>query len=289
MKLIVNADDFGLCREVNRAVQQAHRHGILTSASLMVTGSAATEAIEIAKDNPGLRVGLHIVLGCGRSALKAEQIPHLVDCQGAFPRSAFRVGLRYWFDRAAKDELARELRAQFELFAASGLPLSHVDGHMDLHVHPTVFDLLVPLLREFKAGGFRLPQEPLWAALHAGSIRAISRTPASAILWILSRRCERRLAQCKLAMPRRSYGLLHSGSMSEQYLLSLLPRINHESAEIYFHPTTAERVEQFGPNPGDLAALLSPAVRRVIDQRGMELTTYAGIHRLPETQWAHGC
>jgi hopanoid biosynthesis associated protein HpnK len=144
LKLIITADDFGRSHEINRAVLEAHTRGILTSASLMVTGDAFDEAVDMARRTPSLAVGLHLVLVDGKAALPAETIPHLVDERGMFPNAPARLGFRYFFGRGARRELAAEIAAQFERFAATHLPLAHVDGHQHLHVHPAVFPLLVP-------------------------------------------------------------------------------------------------------------------------------------------------
>ncbi len=68
-QLIVTADDFGADEAVNEAVERAHVDGILTAASLMVSGDAAADAVERARRLPKLGVGLHIVLVEGRPAL----------------------------------------------------------------------------------------------------------------------------------------------------------------------------------------------------------------------------
>src|SRR5580700_2135827 len=93
-RLIVNADDFGRSESINRAVLRAHREGILTSASLMVNEPSAGPAIQMARENPKLGVGLHLALVCGASALPPEQIPHLVDGRGQFSDSAVAAGMR---------------------------------------------------------------------------------------------------------------------------------------------------------------------------------------------------
>ncbi|MBC7293777.1 MAG: ChbG/HpnK family deacetylase, partial [Thermoleophilia bacterium] len=95
VRLVVNADDFGRSRAINTAVLEAHREGILTSASLMVTAPAAADAVRIAQANPNLAVGLHLVVLGGRSALPPQEIPHLVNSAGLFSRNAFWAGLRY--------------------------------------------------------------------------------------------------------------------------------------------------------------------------------------------------
>ena len=65
-RLIVTADDFGRSASINQAVEQAHRDGVLTCASLMVNGVCFDQAVQIAKRNPNLGVGLHLTLVCGR-------------------------------------------------------------------------------------------------------------------------------------------------------------------------------------------------------------------------------
>jgi len=83
-KLIVTGDDFGLAVPVNEAIEEAHRRGILTTASLMVGAGAAADAVERARQLPTLRVGLHLVLVEGRPVLPPREIPDLVDGRGEF-------------------------------------------------------------------------------------------------------------------------------------------------------------------------------------------------------------
>lgn len=99
----------------------------------MVTGEAFDQAVELAKANPSLAIGLHLVLCCGRSVLPPDQIPHLVNEHGEFSNDPTAAGLRYQFNGAAQREVALEIRAQLEKFRQTGLPLSHVDGHLHLH------------------------------------------------------------------------------------------------------------------------------------------------------------
>jgi hopanoid biosynthesis associated protein HpnK len=275
--LIVNADDFGRSPGINAATIRAHREGVLTSASLMVTGEALDEAVALARETPSLAVGLHLVTVGGPAVLPAYEIPHLVDNKGCFPNDPFRSGVRYFFSTAARRELGQELAAQFERFAATGIPLSHVDGHLNMHVHPTIFDLLLPLAEAYEAHGLRLPRDDLWLSL--GYDR---RRPGTKVLWaivfgLLSRRCLDRLRDRRLAVAHRVYGLMQSGHMQESYVIGLLRSLRVPTAEIYFHPDLDARGEVLGPNPGDLATLLSPSIRQVIREHGMRLATYATL------------
>lgn len=277
MQIILNADDFGRSSGVNRAVWRAHREGVLTSASLMVTGEAVEEAVALAREMPALAVGLHVVVVNGRPALPPGEIPHLLGEHGHFLKDPLRAGLRYYLDRKTRAELAGELAAQFERFAATGLPLSHVDGHMNMHLHPTVFDLLLPLAEAHGARGIRLPRDDLWLSLRHDRQRAATKVVWALLLDLLCRWCRRRLRGHRLVAAQRVYGLLQTGRMREAYVLQVLRRLNVPAAELYFHPTMGVEDEPFGPNRGDLATLLSPAVRRVMRERGLRPATYAEL------------
>src|SRR5579859_696234 len=113
-RLIVNADDFGQSRSINEAVIQAHREGILTTASLMVNEPAFAEAVALAKANPRLGVGLHLTLSHGHSALPPEKIPGLVNQRGEFGNGPVANGFRYFLARDLREQLRGELQAQFD-------------------------------------------------------------------------------------------------------------------------------------------------------------------------------
>jgi hopanoid biosynthesis associated protein HpnK len=277
VQIIMNADDFGDSAAINTAIIQAHRQGVLTSASLMVTGPAAAEAVALARQAPDLAVGLHLVVACGKSALPPDRIPHLVDHEGFFPNDPLRAGLRYYFSRSAQAELAAELEAQFERFAATGLGLSHVDGHLHMHLHPTVLRLLLPLAKQYGARGLRLPRDDLWFSIAHERQRAAVKAVWAIVFGLLARYCMRQLDGHPLAVAHRVYGLMQTGQMNERYVLEVLRKLQVPTVELYFHPSTHTEDGASGPNPSDLATLLSPAVRSVIQERGLCLATYPAL------------
>src|SRR5579862_3204432 len=137
--LIITADDFGLSIPVNEAVEEAHRKGVLTCASLVVAGEAAEDAVRRAKKMPNLGVGLHLAMLDAPSAMPAAEIPDLVEADGSGLASRpFATGSRIALDRKVREQAKAEARAQFELFRKTGLPLDHVDGHWHFHQHPTL-------------------------------------------------------------------------------------------------------------------------------------------------------
>ncbi|OUL33793.1 hopanoid biosynthesis associated protein HpnK [Nostoc sp. T09] len=283
---IINGDDFGFSVGVNQAIIQAYEQGVLTSTSLMVTGDAAEEAIAWARTHPNLAVGLHLVLVCGRSVLPPSQIPHLVDSKGNFSDSPLVAGLRYQFHPAAREELRQEIRAQLEKFRASGLSLSHVDGHLHLHAHPVVLRLLVELAQEFDIRVIRLPSEELEKTLKLDRRNLITKLVWSGVFGGLRRYGEGLLASQDIKFAERVYGLLQTGSMTEQYLLGLIPQIQADLVEIYSHPAVITLGEPLngpsGSGAAELSALLSNKVRDTIIQSGFELTNYNKVRWLKE-------
>lgn len=279
-KIILSADDFGRSSGINEAVIRAHREGVLTSASLMVAGDAVEEAVTLAQQTPTLAVGLHLVVTGGRATLSPGEIPHLVDSSGHFSNDPVQIGLRYFLSRTVQEELAREIAAQFERFAATRLPLSHVDGHLHMHVHPTVFNLLLPLAEQYGARGLRLPRDDFWFALGYDRRYAGTKVGWAISFGLLCRWCLGRLRNHRLVVTHRVYGLMQTGQMQEAYVINLLRRLEVPTAELYFHPSTEPAGEFLGPNPGDLATLLSPAVRQVIQGRGLRLATYPTLNQV---------
>lgn len=281
LPLIVNGDDFGYSASVNRAIIQAHCEGVLTSASLMVNERAAADAVRLAREHPGLAVGLHLTLVLGRAALPPAEIPHIVDVHGNFTDSSFRAGLNYYFSRAARREMRCEMRAQFERFAATGLPFSHVDGHTHLHMHPTVFDALLELCEEFGVRRVRIVKDRLLLNLKLDHRNLPIKLVWGAVFNLLGKHCERKLRGRDFIYPTRVYGLLQTGRMSEEYLLRLIPLIEKASSEIYAHPLAPDADEEARrANPGgvdELKALTSVRVKEALRAAGFEPATYADL------------
>jgi hopanoid biosynthesis associated protein HpnK len=275
-RLVVCADDFGRDVAINEAVEQAHRDGILTVASLMVGEPAVADAVARAKRLPMLGVGLHLVLADGAPVLPASAVPALVGADGKFDPNMVRAGFRFYFSPAARRQLAAEIRAQFEAFRATGLPLDHVNGHKHIHVHPTVARLIVEIGREFGMRAVRLPYEPtatLRRVAPAERRGAVSWSPVVAAL-------RRRLDRAGLVRNDQVFGIAWSGAMTEDRLVALLPHLPDGVSEVYGHPACG--AVYFAPgyrHAEELAALESPRVRERVAALGLPLVRYADLTR----------
>ncbi|HZT02359.1 MAG TPA: hopanoid biosynthesis-associated protein HpnK [Steroidobacteraceae bacterium] len=265
--LIVTADDFGLHEAVNRAVEHAARDGALTAASLMVGAPAAADAVRRARGLAGLSVGLHLVLADGWSVLPPHRIPALVDAQGRFGNNMVRDGVRFFALPAVRRQLEAEIRAQFQAFAETGLPLDHVNAHKHFHLHPTLLEMLLRIGSDFGIPAVRLPREPQWIARRAGG--AIAGPAVAGLLapWLAIMR--RRLRAAGIAHNDYICGLSDSGSMHEARLLEILGRLPEGVTEIYLHPAVesgaaiAASMSAYR-HADELAALVSPRVRAAI-------------------------
>ena len=269
-RLIVNADDFGLSQSVNEAVIRAHRDGILTSASLMVNEPGCGEAVKLAKENPRLGVGLHLTLLMGRSALSPQKIPGLVNSRGEFSNNPVGVGMGYFFKRGLRDQLRSEIRAQFEKFHATGLPLDHVNGHLHLHLHPTIFRILMEDAEKLGIKRMRLTRDCLARSRRMAGGHWFYRVSHAVIYeWLSGRACEP-LRRRGIKHAQITFGLLQNARVDEEYILKLLPELPPGDSELYSHPSLDEFKHEFD-------ALVRPHVKELVKKLGIELIRYQDL------------
>jgi len=264
-RLIVTADDFGRCLPINEAVEDAHRNGILTAASLMVGGDALDDAISRAKANPTLAVGLHATLVDGKPVLPPARIPDLLEADGRFTSRVVAIGARIYFDRKVQAQVRAELRAQFEAYAAAGLPLRHVDSHHHYHLHPTVFAILLELAVEFGAPSIRIPYEPPLASWKARGDRFGHRMMTGLFHWRATHRMRKAAEKAGLATNDRVFGFADSGRMDAAAVADFLDQLPDGVTELYCHPATRRWEDH--PMPEDYLvveeykALIDPGVK----------------------------
>ncbi|HEY3918360.1 MAG TPA: hopanoid biosynthesis-associated protein HpnK [Stellaceae bacterium] len=272
-RLIVTADDFGLTIPVNEAVEEGHRHGILTAASLMVRGEAAADAVARANRLPKLGIGLHLVLVDGVPALPPEQIPDLVGGDGRFSTNVLAQGVRIFCLPSARRQLAAEMRAQLEAFRATGLALDHVNAHHHFHLHPTIQQELLRLAPEFGIRAVRLPLEP-------------PRASGRRFAWLggllearHARRLKRRLDAAGIRRNDWIFGLADSGAMTPARVRRYLEQLPDGVSEIYFHPAT-QRPSVWPESyrcRDEYEALIDPEAVAVIARRGIDMIPFAAL------------
>jgi chitin disaccharide deacetylase len=269
-RLIVNADDFGRSHPINQAVIRAHREGILTTASLMVNESGFDEAVKLAKENPKLGVGLHLVLLQGHSSLPPEKIPGLVNSRGEFPNCPVGVGMKYFLRRDLREQLCAEIHAQFDKFHSTGLTLDHVNGHLHLHLHPVIFKILMEDSEKLGIRHLRLTRDCFSRSRRISNGHLLYKISHGAIFEFLSNRARKTLEQKKIRHAQITFGLLQNARVDEEYILKLLPELPPGDSELYSHPSLGEFKHEFD-------ALISPRVKEQINKLGIELIRYQDL------------
>lgn len=275
--LIVNADDFGLSPAVNGGVERAHREGILTSATVLVNSPFFSEAVAIARRNPGLGVGVHLNLVRGPALSPREAAGELTDASG---------NMRYfrWRRMTGPFLLAaeREYRLQIEKALTAGLALTHVDFEKHHAWRPELYAAACRAAARFGVPCVRRWHEPVWLAVNRLGWPGLRRAAQAAVLrtaTLFTRPIVGRRA------PDYFFGQTHIGAMDEKVWLRLLDVMPQGFVEVMTHPGEGlDMPEGMGSSwLGDvqrrleLSALLSPAVRRKIEEKGIVLANFEAI------------
>ena len=283
VRLIVNGDDFGASPAVNEAVIRAHRQGILTACSLMVSGPAFDDAVRLAKANENLAVGIHLVAVMGRSVLPHSEIPSLVDTNGNFPSDPALAGLRYFFSRRSRREIFRELQAQFEKFASTGLPFSHIDSHLHLHVHPVLFEAAVELGEHYGVKRMRIPLDDYGLSSRFDGGGTFAGAAMAAIFRLLAARMKKRLHERGFTWARR--GLRSFSQRAHEAKITSISSWTiwgkKRTRFISIPQPAAPRGNRYRHPPprssGEYEILVDPGVLSHVKKLGIELTHYRGI------------
>ena len=249
----------------------------------MVGAPAATSAVELARRLPRLAVGLHLALVDAKPVLPASAVPDLVDGHGRFRQNMALAGAAMFFLPHVQRQMRAEIRAQFEAFRATGLPLDHVNAHKHFHLHPSILSTILALAKEFGVRNVRMPLEP--SAVLAKIDGARPDFGAAALnRW--ARVQGTRLRGAGIAAPDQVFGLAWSGAMTLSRLQGLIAHLPGGVTEIYAHPATSSGF--LGAAPGyryeqELAALISSDLRRQIAAAGIQHGGFADAPRQRET------
>jgi chitin disaccharide deacetylase len=275
-QLIVNADDFGLTTGVNRGILRAFKDGIVTSASLLVTGSAFEDAVALARLNPELEVGLHLALVEERAVLGGEALPTLVDETGRLPRTSGEFFRRAFLGRINWDEVEREIAAQIARFQKTGLRFSHLNSHQHLHMFPPVFQIVRRLTRRMDNVWIRNPAGPWRKAPGVRMGRWLQRLGLNLTCLATRGLHDPPLQQ----MPDGMYGFEVGGRLTRSALEQILRKIPDGLYELICHPgeddaDTRTQYSHWGYRwAEELEALTVRETRVVLQEQGIVLTSF---------------
>jgi hopanoid biosynthesis associated protein HpnK len=284
-RLIINADDFGLTAGVNRAIVEAHEHGIVTSATLMANGQAFEEAIGLAQSRPRLGVGCHIVLVDGAPLLDKTRINTLVDPARNAGGPRFREGIGKFgalalLGRLAADEIEAEATAQIRKLQSAGIPVTHLDSHKHTHLFPRI---LRPLLRAAKSCGVRAirnPFERIQGSQLAASPGLWRRWTEVGILRSLARQFREAVQQAGISTPDGTLAIVATGALNQRLLRLMVENLPDGTWELVCHPgyndvdLQAVRTRLRESREQELRLLTSPSTRDLLKANGVEAISF---------------
>jgi hopanoid biosynthesis associated protein HpnK len=285
-RLIVNADDFGFTTGVNRAITEAHIHGIVTSSTLMATGRAFDDAVRLAATLPRLSVGCHVLLIDGEPVLEAQRLPSIARPYSGGAR--FRDGLKSFAARALlgrlnPEEIELEATAQIRKLQSAGIPVSHIDTHKHTHLFPAV---LRPLLRAARVCGVHAvrnpfgPRKPLKSSELLTRPGLWTRYAEVRILRGLAAKFRDTAKREGLVTPDGTFGIVVTGALDEKLFRGIAAIIPEGTWEFVCHPgyndddlqSAKTRLRQ--SRETELRVLTIPEARQLLLDQGIELLSY---------------
>jgi predicted glycoside hydrolase/deacetylase ChbG (UPF0249 family) len=288
-RLIVNADDFGTSVGTTDGIIDAHKNGVVTSTSLLVTTPAFSHAVALARENPKLGIGLHFSLTAGRPCSPIDRIPSLVDANGFLCQSFSGLFGKLMF-RSSEDLITQikcELNAQLGRIRDAGLRIDHINSERHVHLIPPIFHIMVEAAREWKIPYVRLVRDAGWPYVGLSNMGHCVGTGGflkSLLLGALSTHCFKELPP-DVRVTDHYATLLFTGRM-DLVLSDIFKNPPAGVTEVAVHPAFVAKAEAHTGNGSLERYLSSPnrerelqACRRPFSTQSAELVRFSDVTR----------
>ena len=284
-RLIINADDLGLTRGVNRAIFESNQNGVVTSATLMANAGAFTDAVSSLRSHADSKfsVGCHLVLVDGEPLSPASQVPSLTLGTREFRRGVGELALAARTKKLSPPEIEAEATAQFKKLSFAGVSLSHFDTHKHAHMFP---EILEPALRAARSCGIPSvrnpfePARPLPLPFLARYRQLLKRYFQVRLLRTMRSKWLRLVRDSGLKTPDGSFGVITTGDVDTTLIRVLLENMPEGTWELVCHPGYNDadlgkiRTRLRDSRDNELAILTSPDTRSLIQSLDIELISY---------------
>lgn len=278
-KMIINADDFGLCEGVNRAIAKAHSTGVLTSATIMANMPASNEAIELAKKTPTLGVGIHLNVADGKPVSSDSAVEPLLDDSGEFKYSAYKLAFKTLISKKILKAIEVELAAQIASVIDRGIKPTHLDSHKHFHCFPPVYRIVCSLAADFGIGAVRWPWEP--ATVCFGDWPKVDfkdkmRAFLARQMAINCQKLDNRFIKNDVF-----FGIAHTGRIDDAFWSEISRTQFVGVAEVMTHPGYPEglgKTRLVEQRKIELKWLCAAATKDLLKQAGIELVHYGNIN-----------
>lgn len=277
-KVILNADDFGLIQGINEGIIQAHREGILSSATLMANAPGFEHAVELAGQNTDLGVGVHLNILRGKPLSESRHVESLMTKEGVFCPSVFRLYRGLKSRKIDLDQIEKELRAQIEKVMNAGIVPSHLDSEKHSHMIEPLFSVVLKLANEYRIAKIRFIREYCLTS-------RLVQMAKSLLISLSGSSLKKRMTAEGIKSSDHFCGLCDSGRMNAARLQKSLLRLKDGVTEIMVHPgfisqDLIELEQTFGSyyinrsRELELKALLDSGVKKILSDRGIQLINF---------------
>jgi len=287
--LIVNADDLGWTAGVNRGIAEAHRNGIVTSASLLANGVAFAGGVELARQNPRLSVGVHLNLSDGAPVAGREAVPSLVNEAGEFAGGPEGLLLKIAMRGLMAGEVEREWETQIRKVRDAGVAVTHLDGHKHVHMLPGLFEIALRLAKQYGIGAIRVSHEAsgLRTALSSGTELRPSVVLKQGVqargLKLLARDAREKVDRAGISTADYFCGIAQTGELTKEGVARMLRNLPEGTTELMCHPgyvdeelrSTSTRLQ--GSREKEVAILIDPEIRNLVASQGIRLIDYGFV------------
>jgi chitin disaccharide deacetylase len=287
--LIVNADDLGWTEGVNRGIAEAHRNGIVTSASLLANGAAFASGVELARCTPGLGVGVHLNLTDGAPVAPRELVASLVNDSGEFEGGPEFLLLRIASRSISPQEIEQEWDTQIEKVRDAGIQPTHLDGHKHVHMLPGFFEIALRLAKRHGIAAIRVAHETssLRAALSTGdelhSTTVLKQGVQARGLKLLAMDAREQADRAGISTADHFCGIAQTGEMTKEGVARLLRSLPEGTTELMCHPGYVDQALQNSPTrlqasrQTELEILTAGEIRNLVACQGIRLIDYSFV------------
>ncbi|HMF44272.1 MAG TPA: ChbG/HpnK family deacetylase [Polyangia bacterium] len=269
IRLVVNADDFGMSAAISRGIVRAHREGIVTSASLLGNCADLEAARALLSEAPGLGVGVHLALVEGGPVADPAQVPSLLTPAGRFMSRGAEFIAAWTKRKIDAGDVEREFEAQVQRIRAAGIKIDHLDTHHHVGFLPVVGRTVEAIARRYDIGAIRSEIESPTLSWVTDPRRGLKAGVLTGLNWLTRRQLGVRRHSAQ------SWGYVESGRLDEIRVLEIIGRLGPGTHELICHP--GEEQSPGYDHTGELAALLSSKVRRALGQRGIRLCRWGDL------------
>ena len=277
--LIINADDLGLSKGTNIGIVNALQRGLVSSTSLMASGSEFDHAVSLLREAGITGVGVHLTLDEEKPVSNPTDIPSITTAEGRFMDRGVLLKKLLFSNQINMDQVSLEFRAQIRKIMDAGLTITHLDGHGHVHVYPGICRIAAALASEFGIARVRFPAER-YGYMDVKSFNA-KKYVNKVIVTTFSRLARKQYAAQRSVMPDGFMGMLFGGHLNGANLDKIFTNMPQASCvEIMSHPGDADpEREQVYRHWGyhwtdELNALLSHSKDEIQRRYGYRIISY---------------